>query len=155
MANDITPMVTSLAASGKSAKLSASIEFDVDEHGNGRAALVDWLTASMEYDQLISFQVDVEAAQTDYNLWEAPTGVKARAVAIMCLEGAGAVAINSGDTPTGFPLASDATSGNGWMLYNNPSGVELTVGGTPTGGGIQDIKVSTENEARFLVLVFV
>jgi len=155
MTNPIEPMVTNLPSSGKSIKLSADIEFDVDAHGAGRAALVQWLTSSMGYDQMIPLQVNVEAAQTDYNLWTAPAGIKARAVAMRCLYGGGAVAINSGNTPTGFPLIADATNGDGWMIYNNPGGAEITVGGIPTGGGIQDIKVSTENESRFLVLVFI
>ena len=155
MPNIIDPMVTALADSGKQAKMSASVEFDVDEHGSGRAPVVSYLTEGMGYNQMLDFQVDVGAAETDYNLWEAPAGVKARAVMIRCILGGGAIALNSGNTPTGFPLVADNTAGNGWLMYSNPSETEITVGGTPTGNGIQDIKVSTENESRFHVLIFV
>lgn len=155
MANIITPMDTNLAASGKTISLSGSIEFDVGAHGSGRQALIQLLTTSLAFDQMLTFQVDVTAAQTDYNLWEAAArDLGARCVAVVCLYGSGAVAVNGGATPTGFPMSADATAGNSWFIYNNPSGGTLEVGAEDTGPGIQKIAVSTEVESRFLVMVF-
>ena len=75
MANDIIPMVTNLAASGKVLNLSAGIEFDVGAHGGdgNRTPIVALAIADMAYDQMIPFQIDIEAAQNGVNLWEAPS----------------------------------------------------------------------------------
>lgn len=161
MANDITPMVTNIAASGKVLNLTTGIEFDVGAHGvNGnRTPLIALAIEGMAYDQMIPFQVDTEAAQAGVNLWEAPVeALRARAVIIECVYGAGGIIINPDGNPIPFPLASDGTV-SAWLLYANPVGTGLVVdvGGIPTntGPGINKITVDTENEARFMGYVFI
>lgn len=161
MANDITPMATNLAASGKVLNLSTGIEFDVGAHGGdgNRTPIVALAISAMEYDQMIPFQIDIVAAQKGVNLWEAPSeALRARAIIIECLYGAGGILINPDGDPLPFPLASDGTT-PAWLLYANPGGVGLSVdiGGTPTltGPGIQKVTVDTENEARFQGYVFI
>lgn len=159
MANTVTPMTTNLASSGKTLKLAVNIEFDVGEHNAGQVPIVDLEVAAMPFDQMIPFQIDIEAAQKGVNLWEAPSSaLRARAVIVQCLYGAGGILINPDGDPTPFPLASDGTSPS-WLTYINPDGtsLEVDVGGSPvqTGPGIQKITVDTENEARFQVYVFV
>lgn len=159
MANVITPMSTNLAASGKKLKLAVTIEFDVGAHNAGQIPIVDLEVAAMSYNQMIPFQIDIVAAQKGVNLWEAPSlSLRARAVIIQCLYGAGGILINPDGDPTPFPLASDGTSPS-WLTYINPDGtsLEVDVGGSPvqTGPGIQKITVDTENEARFQGYIFV
>ena len=161
MANVITPMATNIAASGKVLNLSTNIEFDVGAHGvtGNRTPLIELAISEMAYDQMIPFQMDVEAAQSGYNLWEAPSAaLRARAVIIECLYGSGGILINPDGDPIPFPLASDGVTPS-WFMYANPLGTELTVtvAGSPvtTGPGIQKITVDTENEARFQGYVFI
>ena len=146
MANVITPMETNLAASGKELKLESTIEFNLGAPAD-RTPIITLLKEGLAFDQMIPFQVDIEAAQTDYNLWEAPSeNLRARAVIVTCLYGAGGLKINPDGTPIPVPLAE-----GGWFLYVNPDGV-----GIPTSGpGINKITVDTENEARFQGYVFV
>jgi len=161
MSNTITPMATNIAASGKVLSLTTGLEFDVGAHsGTGnRTPLIQLAISSMAFDQMIPFQIDIEAAQSGVNLWEAPSAaLRARAVIIECLYGAGGILINPDGDPTPFPLASDGTTPS-WFMYANPLGTELTVtvAGSPvtTGKGIQKITVDTENEARFQGYVFI
>lgn len=161
MANTITPMDSTIATSGKVLNLSTGIEFDVGTPGvvGNRTPLIALAISEMAYDQMIPFQVDIAAAQAGYNLWEAPSeDLRARAIIIECLYGAGGILINPDGTPIPFPLASDGTT-PAWFLYANPTGVGLTVtvGSTPTatGPGIQKVTVDTENEARFQGYVFI
>jgi hypothetical protein len=160
MANTIDPMVTNIAASGKVLNLSTGIEFDVGENNAGRTPLIDLVATAMPYDQMIPFQVDIEAAQSGVNLWEAPAeGLRARAVIIVCLYGSGGILINPDGDPLPFPLATAVASAPAWLLYVNPdgTGLEVTVAAAPvnTGPGIQKITVDTENEARFQGYVFI
>ena len=160
MANTIDPMVTNIAASGKVLNLTTGIEFDVGENGAGRTPLIDLAVAAMPYDQMIPFQVDIEAAQSGVNLWEAPSAaLRARAVIIVCLYGAGGILINPDGDPTPFPLATADAASPAWLMYVNPDGtsLEVTVAAAPvdTGPGIQKITVDTENEARFQGYVFI
>ncbi len=160
MSNIITPMDTNIAASGKTVALTSGIEFDVGEHGAGRTPIIELAIEAMAYDQMLpAFQVDIAAAQKGHNLWEAPgEDLRARAVIIQCLYGAGGVLINPDGDPLPFPLASDGET-PAWLMYANPGGVGLTVdiGGTPTltGPGIQKITVDTETEARFVCYIFI
>ena len=161
MANDIIPMVTNLAASGKVLNLSAGIEFDVGAHGGdgNRTPIVALAIADMAYDQMIPFQIDIEAAQKGVNLWEAPSeALRARAIIVECLYGAGGILINPDGDPLPFPLASDGTVPS-FFMYANPEGtsLEVDIGGVPTqtGPGIQKVTVDTENEARFQGYVFI
>ncbi len=161
MSNEIIPMVTNLAASGKVLNLSTGIEFDVGAHeatGN-RTPLIALAIEDMAYDQMIPFQIDIEAGQKGANLWEAPSEtLRARAIIVECLYGAGGILINPDGDPLPFPLASDGTT-PAWFMYVNPEGTGLTVdvSGTPTvtGPGIQKVTVDTENEARFQGYVFI
>ena len=127
MANDIIPMVTNLAASGKVLNLSAGIEFDVGAHGGdgNRTPIVALAIADMAYDQMIPFQIDIEAAQKGVNLWEAPSeALRARAIIVECLYGAGGILINPDGDPLPFPLASDGTVPS-FFMYANPEGTSL------------------------------
>ena len=160
MPNTITPMTTNLAASGKKFKLTSQLEFDLGMHGSDRTPIIDLLAENLSVDQMIPFQVDVAAAQKGYNLWEAPSaGLRARAVVVICLYGAGGILINPNGNPLPFPLATSDPENPAWFLYVNPEGTELTVdvGGVPTltGQGIQKITVDTENEARFQGFIFI
>jgi len=161
MANVLTPMATNIAASGKVLSLTTNIEYDVGKHGatGNRTPLIQLAIDSMTFDQMIPFQIDIEAAQSGVNLWEAPSAaLRARAVIVECLFGAGGILINPDGTPIPFPLASDGVTPS-WFMYSNPLGTELTVtvGSTPvtTGPGIQKITVDTENEARFQGYIFI
>lgn len=105
MSNVITPMATNIAASGKVLSLSTNLEFDVGKHGGtgNRTPLVQLAIDSMTYDQMIPFQIDIEAAQSGVNLWEAPSAaLRARAVIVECLFGAGGILINPTGTPSHF-----------------------------------------------------
>jgi hypothetical protein len=160
MANPIDPMVTALATSGKLLKMSTSMEFDLGEHGVDRMPLISLLAENMEYDQLIPFQIDVEAAQKGVNLWTAPAeGLRARAVVIVCILGGGGILINPDGDPLPFPISTADPANPAWIAYANPGGVGLSVdvGGTPTptGPGIDKITVDTELESRFQGYVFV
>jgi len=151
MANDIIPMVTNLAPSGKELKLGSTIEFDVGVHGVDRTPLITLAKEGLAYDQMIPFQVDIASAQSGYNLWEAPSEeLRARAIVIVCSYGAGGILINPDGAPLPFPLAE-----GGWLLYVNPDGTGLTTGAGATGPGIQKVTVDTENEARFQGYIFV
>lgn len=158
--NDITPMATNIAASGKTLNVSSQLEFDVGQHQSDRMPLIDLVANSIAFNQMIPFQVDIAAAQKGHNLWEAPSeALRARAIIIVCLYGAGGILINPDGDPVPFPLATSDPAEPAWFLYVNPSGDDLTVdvGGVPTstGPGIQKVTVDTENEARFQGYVFV
>lgn len=155
MANTLDPMATNIAASGKALTINSTVEFNVGGTDD-QTPLVNLVTSGMTFDQMFDFQVDVEAAQDGYNLWEAPSeALRARAVIVQCLYGAGGVVINPVGADVPFPVAADPTAGNGFMIYCNPSGVGLTTDDGATGPGIQKVTVSTENESRFKVYVFV
>ncbi len=161
MSNVITPMATNIAASGKVLSLSTGIEFDVGAHGvtGNRTPLIQLAIDSMPFDQMIPLQLDIEAAQSGVNLWEAPSAeLRARAVIIECIYGAGGILINPDGNPIPFPLASDGVTPS-WFMYANPLGTSLTVtvaaAPVTTGPGIQKITVDTENEARFQAYVFI
>ena len=161
MSNIITPMATNIAASGKVLSLITNLEYDVGKHGGtgNRTPLVQLAIDSMTFDQMIPFQIDIEAAQSGVNLWEAPSAaLRARAVIIECLFGAGGILINPDGDPLPFPLASDGITPS-WFMYSNPLGTALTVtvaaAPVTTGPGIQKITVDTENEARFQGYVFI
>jgi len=147
MANVITPMTTNLPASEKELKLQSTIEFDVGAHGTDRTPIITLAKDALAFDQMIPLQVDIEAAQTGYNIWEAPSeALRARAIVLVCLYGAGGIYINPDGTPVPFPLAE-----GGWFLYVNPEG-----DGIPNSGpGINKVTVDTENEARFQGYVFI
>jgi len=109
---------------------------------------------------MIPFQVDIAAAQKGYNLWEAPSAnLRARAVIVVCLYGAGGILINPDGNPIPFPLATSDATAPAWFMYVNPEGTALTVdvGGVPTstGPGIQKVTVDTETEARFQGYIFI
>ncbi len=160
MANPIDPMVTSLGTSGKLLTIGSTLEFDVGEHGVDRMPLITLLAESLAYDQMIPFQIDVEAAQKGINLWTAPAeSLRARAVVIVCLEGGGGILINPDGDPLPFPIATSDPLKPAWIAYVNPEGasLEVDVSGTPTptGPGIDKITVDTEVESRFQGYVFV
>jgi|GEM_PF-4500682 len=160
MVNPIDPMATNLAASGKTLKISTQLEFDVGEHGVDRMPLIDLLAEDLAYDQMIPFQIDVEAAQKGVNLWTAPAeGLRARAVVVVCLYGSGGIIINGDGDPLPFPIATSDASKPAWVAYVNPDGTGLTVdvGGAPTqtGPGINKVTVDTEVESRFQGYVFI
>lgn len=149
MANDITPMTTNLAASGKTLAITSAVEFSVGNTDN-RTPIVELAISAMAFDQMIVDTVNVEAAQADYNIWAAPSAdLKARAVLVECAYGAGGVKVNASTSV--FPISADDTLGNGFMLYCNPSGL----GTATSGAGIDTITVDTDNESRFNVYVFV
>lgn len=155
MSNIITPMETNLAASGKALKVQSSLEFDMGAPAVDRKPLINLVRENIQYDQMIPFQINVTAAQKGVNLWEAPAeGLRARAIVVLCLYGAGGIIINGDGDPLPFPIGA-----GGWMIYVNPLGTSLTVDvdGTPTetGPGIQKVTVDTENESRFQGYVFV
>jgi hypothetical protein len=157
MTNDITPQSTNIAASGKSATLSATLEYNAAGGGSStsnRTPMVN-LAATLPFNQMLEFLIDAAALSVDKNLWEAPSEtLRARAVIIECLYGAGGIVINPDGTPVKFPLAASSTLGNGWLIYTNPSGDSPTL--TPaTGPGINKITVDTETESRFKVYIFV
>lgn len=159
MANELTPMTTNIAASGKTFKITGHTEFDMGVNDSDRTPLIDLVADQIAFDQMIPFSLTLEAAQKGVNLWEAPSAaLRARAVIIVCRYGAGGILINPDGDPLPFPIAADGTT-PGFFLYVNPAGTELTVdvGGTPTltGQGIQKITVDTENEARFEGYVFI
>ncbi len=66
MSNIITPMATNIAASGKVLSLTTNLEYDVGKHGGtgNRTPLVQLAIDSMTFDQMIPFQIDIEAAQS-------------------------------------------------------------------------------------------
>lgn len=155
MSNVIEPQTTNLAASGKNLKVQSTLEFDMGEPAVDRKPLITLVRENIAFDQMIPFQVNIQAAQKGYNLWEAPSeDLRARAVVILCHYGAGGIIINGAGDPLPFPIGA-----GGWVLYVNPLGtsLEVDVGGTPTdtGPGIQKITVDTENESRFQGYVFV
>jgi len=156
MANTLTPMTTNLAASGKSVTVSGSLEFDMGDPGSSsdRTPLINLLMSELAFDQMIPFALDLEAAQSDVNLWEAPSeDLRARVVVIYCDYGAGAVIINGNGDPIPIPLAAE-----GFFMYaNKADGPIVTVGGSPTATklGINKITVSTEIETRIRGYVFV
>lgn len=161
MPNIINPMVTNLTPTGKTLELTGSLEFDLGLPTNGedRKPLVS-LASSMTYDQCIPFSLNVEAAQTGKNLWEADSvTLRAKAVIVVCRYGGGGILINPDGDPLPFPLTTVDPAEPAWLMYTNPSGGNLavTVGGSPdnTGPGIQKITVDTENESRFDGYVFV
>lgn len=154
MSNVIEPQVTNLAASGKALKVQSSLEFDMGAPSD-RKPLVTLVRENIQFDQMIPFQVNVKADQKGFNLWEAPDEtLRARAVVVLCLYGAGGIIINGDGNPLPFPIGA-----GGWLMYVNPLATSLTVDvdGTPTetGPGIQKITVDTENESRFQGYVFV
>jgi hypothetical protein len=160
MANTITPMTTNLAASGKQLKLTSQIEFDLGRHDADRLPLIDLLAEEIAFNQMIPFQVDVAADEKGFNLWEAPEeALRARAIIVVCLYGAGGILINPDGNPLPFPLATADAANPAWFLYVNPEGTGLTVDvdGSPTatGPGIQKVTVDTEHEARFQGYVFI
>lgn len=157
MANNLDPGSTNIAASGRTLELKASAEFNVGPPGSdNKLPLVNFLASAMAFDQMYDFVQDIEAAQDDVNLWEAPSeALRARAVIIQCEYGGGGVVINPNAAEVPFPLSADDTAGNGFLVYGNPSGLGLTTGAGATGPGIQKITVSTEVESRFKVYIFV
>ena len=156
MANTITPMTTNLAASGKSITVSGALEFDMGDPSNSsdRTPLINFLMSELTFDQMIPFALDLEAAQADVNLWDAPSeALRARVVVIYCDYGGGALILNGDGDPIPIPLAAE-----GFFMYaNKAEGPTVSVGGSPTatGLGINNITVSTENETRIRGYVFV
>lgn len=147
MANEIIPMTTNLAASGKELKIESDLEFDVGAPGSDRTPQIKLLKEAMGYDQMIPFQVDIEASQTGYNLWEAPSAeLRARAIVIVCLYGTVGIHINPDGTPVAMPLGQ-----GGWFLYVNPDGAEFPAGSP----GINKVTADTDTEARVQGYVFV
>ncbi len=156
MANTITPMETNLAASGKTVTVGGSLDFDMGDPSNSsdRTPLINLLMSELAFDQMIPFALDLEAAQVDVNLWEAPSeDLRARVVVLYCDYGGGAIIINGDGDPIPVPLAAE-----GFLMYaNKADGPTVDVGGSPTATklGINKITVSTENETRIRGYVFV
>lgn len=155
MSNVLDPMTTNLAVSGKTLTVEATLEFDMGIHGNSdRTPLINLGMAALPFNQALPFALDVEDATVDKNLWEAPSAdLRARAIAIYCDYGGGAIKINPDGDPLPFPLAA-----GGFFLYvNKNEGPTVNVGITPTATrrGIDKVTVSTENESRFRGYVFV
>lgn len=156
MANTLTPMDTNIAASGKTIKVTGSLEFDMGNPSNStdRKPLINLLMDDLPFDQMIPFSLDVTAGQTDVNLWEAPSeDLRARVVVVYCDYGGGALKINPDGDPIPVPLAAE-----GFFMYaNKDDGPIVDVGGVPTATkkGIAKITVSTENESRFRGYVFI
>lgn len=156
MPNTLTPMATNLSPSGKTFTLSAQLSFDMGVHNVDRTPLIDLLASAIAFNQMIPFSLDVEADQTDVNLWEAPDeDLRARAVVIVCRYGGGGVLINPDGTPIPFPLTAGDGTKPGFLIYVNPSGNSVELTPDATGPGINKITVSTENESRFEGYVFI
>jgi len=123
--------------------------------------LVNLVAAQMPFNQMLEYALEVPAATTDMNLWEAPTAVNpdpppanvvlsAKTVIISCEVGGGGIVINPGTGSATFPLTASVEDGNGFLVYSNPSGAEV---GAST-AGIQKINVSTVVASRFKVYLF-